>query len=100
MNSIRRPGREDSVEVDYREKMTSKCLVLTNEAEKKEREGTSKQLGSKEGMVDTNFETAIAGMWLLRWSCSKSQSVASLAYSTGYHSQLLLNMVQGKWPIA
>lgn len=79
MNSIRRSGREDSVEVDYREEMTSKCLVLKNEAESKERVGTSKQLGSREGMGDTVFETAIAGMWLLRWSYPKSQSVASIS---------------------
>lgn len=86
MNSIRRPGREDSVEVefreevlDYREEMTSKCLVLTNEAERKERERTSKHLGSREGMGDTFCETTIAGMWLLRWSCPKSQSVASVS---------------------
>lgn len=34
MNSIKRPGGEDSVEMECREEMTSKHLVLTNEAER------------------------------------------------------------------
>lgn len=81
MNSIRRPGGEDSVEMECREEMTSKYLVLTNEAERAghSREGTSMHLGSREGMEDILWETMILGMWLLIWGCPNSQPVVTIS---------------------
>lgn len=77
MNSIGRPDRGDSAEVDCREEMMSKHLLLTNEAKSRvgwlSREGTSKYVCSRKSMGDIFWETMILGMWLLILGCPNSQ---------------------------